>query len=466
MNDFTTTKTKEELAAEKLVDYDSEAVVLATLVKHPRFYLQCDTLLKPSNFYSVDNKCIYWAVGDLVQTNHVEEITTDMILEKLKSDVSVRLGYRPVDRRTIDDIVDYAHYKAVHSVEAYKIPAMNVYTLAYKRGMRNAARKIIECCEDKKSTQIEISRTSRTEIDKASENYMIDSDIELYGESVDQLTTEIMSGQDVGYKSKITRLNEYMTYEKNSLTLIAGRMKAGKSAFCMNECLNMLKQDIKVLYIDTEMDTKHFHNRALANLTGIPINKIKTNDLTLEEHEKIAKANEWFKSKIFIHKYMPVVSDEEIYSLVRLMQSRYGIEILIYDYIKSNTISSSEQYNERGRRADFLKNVIGGDLNLPVIAGVQLNRDGNVADSDKLQRYCTGLIVWQETPLDVRINDYRNADYGNYRLQVKLNRNGEQIEQDQWINALYIKPCMQIVQAKLQSMDAKSMDVFDTPYRT
>ena len=94
-----------------------------------------------------------------------------------------------------------------------------------------------------------------------------------------------------------------------------------------------------------------------------------------------------------------------------------------------------------------MKNNIAGELGIAVLAGAQLNRNNQVADSDKMERYVSTSILWREKTSDEIMND-GGLDYGNYALSVCLNRNGPQMEEDEYISMNLDGDRMRIEQAK------------------
>ena len=181
-------------------------------------------------------------------------------------------------------------------------------------------------------------------------------------------------------------------------------MKRGKSAFFLNEAVHKLKMGVPTVYLDTEMQDRLFAERLLANLTGIEIKRIKTGNYSLEEGK-------------------------------------------LLEDTKSNVLSSSEQYNALGGRTDFLKNVIAGELNMAVLAGIQLNRNNQVADSDKVERYASTSILWREKTSDEITSD-GGLKFGNFCLKIDLNRNGEMMDEDDYICMNFDGSRMRIEQAE------------------
>jgi len=123
-----------------------------------------------------------------------------------------------------------------------------------------------------------------------------------------------------------------------------------------------------------------------------------------------------------------------------------NLEFSIFDYIKSNVTSASENYNVLGARCDFLKNNVAGDLDIALLAGAQLNRGDQVADSDKIERYVSASLWWRDKDGDKVQKD--GLKCGNYALTVDLNRLGEQMSEDEYIDFMFDGSKMRISEAQ------------------
>ena len=146
--------------------------------------------------------------------------------------------------------------------------------------------------------------------------------------------------------------------------------------------------------------------------------------------------------------YIPSSTDEEIYAIHKVLKYKMGLEFSIYDYIKSNIASSSENYNVLGGKCDFLKNNVAGDLNIAMLAGAQLNRQNQVADSDKLERYVSSSILWRDKSTEELARD--GLDCGNFAATIDLNRNGEMMDDEDYIDFKFDGNRMRIEQSKIQ----------------
>ena len=223
-------------------------------------------------------------------------------------------------------------------------------------------------------------------------------------------------------------------------------MKKGKSAFFLNEAMHKLKNRVPTLYLDTEMKDRLFYERMLANLTGIEVKRIKQKKYSDEEAKLLDKTNEWIKKQPFVHIYIPTSTDEEIYAIHKILKYKMNLEFSIFDYIKSNVTSASENYNVLGARCDFLKNNVAGDLDIALLAGAQLNRGDQVADSDKIERYVSASLWWRDKDGDKVQKD--GLKCGNYALTVDLNRLGEQMSEDEYIDFMFDGSKMRISEAQ------------------
>lgn len=428
-------------------DNQAEAGVIATLISHPDFVLYTD-YLRPKYFYNTENGIIYWGIQQL-QSKGVETIDAINLMNMIGSNASVSREATMFNLSNIQDFIDKSRYMARHTLEEYKLLANTVVSLSFKRDLYKIAGEIEASCFNLKYDLNKLNGLVNTKINNLTEQYITTNEIKTFGEKIDDLWCEIKSRVTenglYGIPSKFSLLNEYITYEPGELVLLKARMKRGKSAFFLNEAVNKIKNGVPTLYLDTEMQDRLFLERMLANLTGIEVKRIKTGRYSDEEGNKLEKANEWLKKQPFVHIYLPQTSDEEIYAIHKILKYKMNLEFSIFDYIKSNIQSAAENYNALGSRCDFLKNNVAGELNIAMLAGAQLNRNFAVADSDKIERYVSASILWRDKTSDELAKD--GLDCGNFAMTVDLNRLGEQMAEDEYIDMKFDGNRMRIEQA-------------------
>jgi replicative DNA helicase len=430
-------------------DNQAEAGVIATLVYHPEFILHTD-YLKPSYFYNVENGCVYWAIDQLYK-NGVETIDALNITNMLNSNKGIKKKISEYNMENMQEFINMSQYACRHTIEEYKLLVNNVITMSFKRDLNKVVMEIQSYCFNADVDLNKLNNLVNTKINKLTEQYITSNEIELFGVKIDDLWKEICDRKTdsgiYGIPSKFVTINEYLTYEQGELILLKARMKRGKSAFMMNEAIHKIKNGVPTLYLDTEMQDRLFYERMLANLTGITVKEIKTGKYTFEQGNELQKVNDWLKKQPFVHIYLPTTTDEEIYAIHKILKYKMDLQFSIFDYIKGNAQSSSENSNILGARCDFLKNNIAGDLNIAMLSGVQLNRENNVADSDKLERYCSASLLWRDKTSEEIARD-GGLEYGNYALTVDLNRLGEQMMQEEYIDFSFDGNRMRIEEAK------------------
>lgn len=439
----------------KITDVNSEAVVIATLVYHPEFIMHTE-YLKPGYFYNVENGCIYWAISELYKAG-IDKIDALNIQTMLESNKAVFRKMQEHNLTNMQEFIDLCSVAARDTLKEYKLSVASVVTNSFKRDMIKASQEIERLCCNEDLSLSEVNRKINSKINDVDEKYLVSDEIVMISDEIDDIWEEIQEDWNgsgiVGMPTTIPELNNYITHRRGELLLVAGRMGMGKSSFMMNEALSMLRAGVPVLYIDTEMSKKQFIARAVASMTGVRVHQIETGNLTDEEKSKVAATIKWFKDEAkLVHKYMTEPDMDEVYALAKILIHKMGLGFLVYDYIKSDKEDSTANYNYLGQVTDFLKNKIAGGLDIPVLAGAQLNRDMKVADSDKIERYISSSIYWQPKTSEEINTD--GKDCGNYKIIVGKNRNGGRMADGEWIDVVFDGSRMRIQQASKQHIMA------------
>ena len=414
----------------ELADNQAESGVISTLVYHPEFILHTD-YLKPGYFYNQDNGCIYWAISELYKKG-IDNIDAFNISSMLSSNKAVQKTIEKYNLPSIQEYIDLCSETARHTLEEYKLLAQTVVTLSYKRDMIKSISEIQRFCQDKTISLGELSKKKNDVLSKLDEKYIVSEDIKLLGDEAQDLWQEICDRRTdsgiYGIPSMFPILSNWFTYEPTELVVIQAKYKQGKSVLLMLEALHKVQNGIPTLYVDREMSDRIFYERCLASLTGVDVKRIKNGKYSVEEGEAIERANAWMKTQPFVHIYRPDLSDEELYSICKILKYKMGLKFVIDDYLKSNATSASDNYNILGARCDFLKNKIAGELNMSVLTAAQLNRAGEVGDSMKINRYLSvGIKCFLKTQEQIA-ND--GLQCGNAGMKIYINRLGEQMPED------------------------------------
>lgn len=434
-----------------ITDTQAEAGVIATLVYHPSFILHSD-YLKPGYFYNVENGCIYWAIQELYK-NGIETIDALNISNMLNSNKAVKRKIEEYNLKDLQEFINMAQYAARHTLEEYRLLVNSVVETSFKRELAKISSEIQADCFNSHMTLAKLNQLTNNKLTDLTEKYINGEEIKTLGEQIDMIWDKI-ENQDLSRRlpSKFKSFNDYFYYEPGELILLTARFKTGKSVFCLNEAVNMLKAKVPTLYIDTELSTETFTKRLVSNITGIPFKTIQNKSFTVEQEELITKCLNWIKTLPLVHMYLPDSNMDEIYSICKVLKYKMNLAFVVYDYIKSY---NSEAYTNSallGQMADFLKNKIAGELDLAVLSAAQLNRNDMIANSDNIAKAISTGIYWRFKTVE-EIQRDGGLDAGNVLAYVNINRNGAQCDEDDAIFFTFDGDRQRITEAKIQKKD-------------
>lgn len=435
----------------ELSDIQSESGVIGTLIYHPEFILHTD-YLKPGYFYGVENGCVYWAIQDLYKEG-ITNIDAYNISNKLQSHRGVQKTIEKYNLPAVQEFMELYKETARHTIEEYQMLAQNIVTLAFKRDLVKSLNKLSAECFKTDYSLDKLNNIVYDELDDLTQKYITITEVHTLGDEIDNIWDEIVSRRTengmYGIPSKYSTFGDYFTYENGELVVIQAKYKQGKSVLLMNEVVHKLKNGVPTLVVDSEMPTRLYTERLLSHLTGIDLKRIKNGKYSEEEAETIKEWIKWLKQQPFVHMYNPQMSNEKLYSLCKMLKHKIGLTFVVYDYLKSNETSTGDNYNVLGAKCDFLKNNIAGELDLAVLAACQLNRNGEVADSIKINRYLSVGIKWEYKTQEMIAKD--GLKCGNAYAKIYVNRLGRQMQEDdeeEYIDFIFDGDKMTIVEAE------------------
>lgn len=414
---------------------ESEAGIIATLALHPEFSFYSEDLT-PHHFSDQQNGYLYYAICELAKkgVEKVDAYNIQQILA-LKKSTEPALELLPIPALT--EFLDIAPTISRSTKEEYRILVDVVRSKAFAR---DAVKKLCECekmCyrEDVSDLQSQIYST----IEDLIFEYQRADEIKLMSDRVGDLwkNKRERKQSEAAMDFPFPSLNKYCKLERSEAIVLSAQQKRGKSIFMMNVLVSLLKEGKSAIYIDTELDTEKFFDRLLSHLSQVEYSKIHACTYSDEELEKIEAALDWIEKKTkFIHIYVPVLDDSKLISLIKRAYHSYKIDAVFLDYIKANGEHSMDAYKNSvalGKSLDVLKNYIGGSMKLFVMSAVQATKNGDVAYSQAIRRNCSTLLYLERKGQEEF--EYDGGDeYGNMKLAVQDNRNGEIMSDDEYIS--------------------------------
>ena len=428
-------------------DVGSEAGVIASAILRPDYVFYSEQLT-PHHFTNEQNGYMYYAICELAKRN-INKIDAYNITNILSMNVATRdKAATLLTIPAINDFIEHAPSIARNSVEEYKLVAKQVLNAAFRRDTYN---KLVECqhlCFNSNETEIEQKIYSA--LDDVMMEFSTTTEVPEFKDVIDDLWQEILDRQDngmAGIPFKFKTLNQYATIEPGELFIFAAEAKQGKSMMLLNEAVDLLKRDLAVLYIDSELNSRMFTCRLLSHLSKVEFNRLKSGKYTPEEGKRIKKCIEWLKTKKFTHIYMPMFDSQSIYTTVKKVKHTVGVDVLIVDYFKSKSDGDAfASYQELGRLVDMVKNQICGDMNIAGIGAAQATSTGKVADSAKIGRNASTIaIISDKLPEEIEAD---GPECGNKKLRIVLNRNGAQMAPDEYIDLQFNGNLISYTEAK------------------
>ena len=414
---------------------ESEAGIIASIIYKPELTFYSEQL-RPNHFSDSQNAYIYYAVRELARRG-IDKVDAYNITNILNMKESTRKQTEVITVQALNDLIDVGRVIARESIEEYRLLVSNVLDAAFRRDTYN---KLVECerlCFS--SSDKDIEQKVYAALDDVMMEYSTVTEIPQYKEVVRSMWKEIQDRQDTGMAGipfKFKTLNEYATIERGELFIFAAEAKQGKSMMLLNCTVDLLKRDIAVFYVDSELNTRSFTARLISHLTGIEYNRLRAGKYNDEENARVEEALAWLETRKFTHLYVPMFDAQSIYTAVKKVNHTQGIDVLVIDYFKSSSEGDAfNSYQELGRSVDMVKNTICGSMNIAGIGAAQATVTGKVADSAKIGRNASTIAIIQDkTPEEIEAD---GVECGNKKLRICLNRNGAQMAPDQYIDLAF-----------------------------
>lgn len=412
-----------------------ETGLLAICFHNPPKLAELRSKITDQYFLFEHNKIAYVALCSLQDNPKVEKIDTALLIQAAKDlgiyETGVGDQYFVVLSSLTPDEANYEFYlnQVTESYNKYKLTlvADSLKEKAFE------SRKNL----DKDQTVKEITSSFIAELSSLEAGG--EDEIITLSEVWDTYYSELKdSGTGIpGISTGFPILDQYINgLTDGSLTIFAAAAKQGKSSLLLNMALSVISQyDKDVLYLSTEMPTKQDSYRLLSMVSGVNLSEILQGYAFTdpEKKEKLDLASKLIATKYApkLHmQYLPFFNADVVFNKIRLGSYKYKIGLAIFDYIKLDTVErdgpSIREDQVLGDLTNYLK-MAAGKCNIPVLSACQINtRSNNIADSDRLIRYCDTLVRIDN--MSFKEIDQSNIDslkkYGTTWLTVVANRSG------------------------------------------
>lgn len=198
------------------------------------------------------------------------------------------------------------------------------------------------------------------------------------------------------------------------LYAIVGRPSMGKTSFAINIAENIsVSERMGVLIFSLEMSKEELVSIMVCSRAGVSPSVIANGEGSASEHNAIKSvATELSSVPLYIDD-APGVTLSEIRRKSRDLKKQYGIQVIIIDYlqlIRSDENKKDNRNQEIGRVSRGLK-ALARELDIPIIALVQLNRDVDKREDHKPRLSDLRDSGELEQDVDLVVSLYREEYY-------------------------------------------------------
>lgn len=436
-----------------LADVGTERAVLSGVCKFGKEGLsEVDDIINIYTFTDTSNQMLYKCLCEALRVNKTLDIAG---LITASQDLSL---YDVVAKSKKD--LEY-----ISSLFSFPIKFENLRTYAKRLGKLEFARKAQQKHKEAYDSLSEIKGTET-----------LDTIVSMSEKPIFDLILDVNRGKSDSPETLTEGMDEYIEFLLNNVvenvgiptpwpiynaaiggglrrggvTMIGARPKIGKSTLTKELALhtsNVLK--IPTLVLDTEMDKKDQLIRSLASTSKIAINMIETGKFNKSDLMKNMVLNAYHTLKgndKFFYKSIAGRPFEEVMSIIRRwILKEVGFDdsgktkdcLVIYDYFKlmdKSQLNNLKEYEAMGYQissfTDFTK-----EFDFPVMAFVQLNRQEDISQSDRLRWLCQSYTAFLPKDAEMVAADGGLMN-GNRLLRVESCRFGPGIPSNDYINMM------------------------------
>ncbi|MCY6485347.1 replicative DNA helicase [Clostridium aestuarii] len=349
----------------------AEQTVLGCMLKDENSIAQASEKLNGDDFYREGHKIIFEAILELYMKN----IPVDMItlIEHLKS----------TDKLQVVGGITYIT-ELSNSVESTINLSSYVKIVEDKAILRRLIKASADITEKSYTSQEEVSGVLELAEKKifdiaqkrsTSDFEPISTVLERGFEQIERIFNN--KGETTGVPTGFPELDAKTSgFQSGEMILVAARPSMGKTTFALNIAeYAALREDKSVVVFSLEMSKEQLAYKLLCSEANIDMLRLRTGELEDDDWERIAKASGPIaNSKIYIDDTAGV-SVMEMRSKCRKLKVKYGIDLIVIDYLQlmSGSNGSESRQQEVSEISRSIK-AIAKEMECPVIALSQLSR--------------------------------------------------------------------------------------------
>ena len=351
---------------------DAEKSILGGLLLEQEAWDEVSELIVEDDFYKPAHKKIFAAIRELKKREMPSDLVTvsNYLMERNELD---SLGGAAYLAEMIDQTPSTANISSYSKIVQEKALLRKVITAssdfvekAYSQEFESMdsfldsmEAKVFQLAESKTTSGLtdasELVKLSLEKIESLYANQMAVTGVPSGFSELDDLTAGFHAGE---------------------LIILAARPSMGKTALSLNIALHAaLKEKRKVAYFSVEMGKEQVMVRMLASAAKIQLGDLRIGKIDDQAWPRLINmAAALSETGLFIDDTSGI-SPFDIRAKVRRMKAKYGLDMIVIDYLQ--LMSMKQRYESREREVSEISKLlksIAKELGVPVIALAQLNR--------------------------------------------------------------------------------------------
>jgi|JI6StandDraft_1071083.scaffolds.fasta_scaffold00295_29 replicative DNA helicase len=418
-----------EISAQTIVPHNlqAEMAVLGAILFDNNAHQRVSDILKPRDFYAPANSTIFEVLDRMISNGRVADGVT--LKEHFERDGKlVEIG----GARYLADLLDSAAFGP--EIVDY---ARLVHDLSLRRELIDIGAGMV-------------NKAARGELEEPGETQIQDAERKLFSLAErgagaqgfktfnSALTTSIESataafkrdGKIAGVPSGLAELDRKLGgLHKSDLVILAARPSMGKTALATNIAYYAAKNNRRAVgpngqmkttegavvgFFSLEMSSDQLASRILADVSGVPSDKMRRGELTPKDYEDIRNAAEEMEGIPLFIDDTGGISISQLAARARRLQRTSGLDLLIIDYLQLITPGGSRKSDGRVQEVtEITKSLkaLAKELAIPIIALSQLSRAVEQREDKRPQLSDLRESGSIEQDADVVIFIYREAYY-------------------------------------------------------
>jgi len=399
---------------------EAEEALLGAVLINPEAYYDVADFLNSDDFYIHRHRFIWSAF---------------MRLHEARTPIDLLTVSEELDRmRQLDEMGGSAYITGLINQVPSSLNAgaygRIIHAHSTRRKILKAANQMAQWLYDESMGIDDVMRRCVSELEQAVSGAMGKGLVHIsepLSEMYDRMSEAAQKQEVPGVPTGIDSIDNILGNLKPGLVIVAARPGQGKTSFKHTIGLNAAKQGRRIAVFTLEMSDVEVSERMTAINTEINLQAIRSGQLDTEEWTKVNRSvEEVEKLSIYVDDTPELTTAQIEAKCKRLIMQEGPLDLVLVDYLQLVEPPFKASEGNRTVAVDAIAKglrVLARRLNIPVVAGAQLNRE---AEKDKRRPRLSDLRESGgiESEAHVVMFPYQDEEEGTCEMIIAKHRNG------------------------------------------